>query len=294
MYSPRSLFFALIVTVLSPAHAGQWGGSVSLESAYNQFEIKYPNRSDNGIAGLEATFQNIALTGVYTSGRNSYSVKLSGAEDPDLDQFYGGSGNWDSNGNPCTPSTCPQSAERSEFTVTYSRSLENGFSLFGGFYQGEISWTEKQGRASREAAGIFPRIENICGNGGVSVETTTIFQSENFGLFLGGAYSRALSDRFFGTIRFASVFDAEADVSEEYDCAGGIAPYIRPTGTLFNGTANSVGLSLFYPINNKSGLNFAYDTKSYSFDDGKDYWSGGTARTEESLDITSFSYIFNF
>ena len=283
---------AAVFSLLSAAQAGSWGGAVTFNSAYNDFHIYYDDRDES--AGLQATFEDISLTGSYTAGTHSVSVRLSGADDPDFDNFWGGNGNWDSNGDPCTPATCPRSADRSEFTVTYTRSLRDGFSAYGGFYSGAITWKEVQGRATREAAGSNPTIANICEVNGNTVQTTTDFENENFGLFIGGAYSRRFTDKLFGTARLAVVLDGEADVSEEYTCAGGAAPQIGATGTLFEGTASSLGLSLFFAIDGKSGLNLAYDTKSFSYDDGVDYWSGGTARTEESLDILSFGYVFNF
>jgi len=290
------IFLTTSAMLLGPAAAGDWGGSIATRSAYNDFHIYYDDRESGAgsSAGIQATFQDIALTGSYTYGKNSISLQIAESSDPDFDNFWGGNGNWGANGEPCTPASCPQTAERSEFNLTYTRQLQNGWSAFGGFYSGAISWKEVQGRAHREAAGNNVAIANICEVNGASVETTTDFENENFGVFIGGAYSKAFTDRLFGTVKLASVFDGEADVSEKYSCAGGVASIISDTGTVFEGTAVSLGLSLFYAINANSGINFALDNKSFSYDNGIDYWSGGSARTEEDLEVLSLGYVFNF
>ena len=102
-----------------------------------------------------------------------------------------------------------------------------------------------QGRAWRGASGNSPEVPNICGTNG-NCGNNYNFENENFGLFVGGAYSKAFTDRLYGTARLALVLDGEADVSENFRCAGGIAPNIGDTGTLFEGEATSIGLSLYY------------------------------------------------
>lgn len=291
--------FSFLITfalLTGPAAAGAWGGSIATRSAYNDFHIFYDDRNSGAgsSAGIQATFQDIALTGSYNFGKNIISVQIADSSDPDFDNFWGGNGNWDKNGDPCTPASCPQSAERSEFNITYTRQLQDGWSAYGGFYSGSVSWKEIQGQAHREAAGNNIAVSNICEVNGESVETTTNFENENFGIFLGGAYSRTFTDRLSGTFKAAVVFDGEADVSEKYTCAGGVASVIGDNGTLFEGTASSFGFSLFYALNSNSGINLAIDGKSFSYDDGIDYWSGGSTRTEESLEVLSLGYVFNF
>ena len=287
--------FVISFFLIAPAAAGNWGGSIATRSAYTDFNIWYDDRDDAGSAGLQATFQDIALTGTYSFGRNAIAVQIAESSDPDFDNFWGGSGNWDANGDPCTPATCPRSAERSEFNLTYTRQYQNGWSAYAGFYSGSVIWKEVQGKAGRGGAGINQNDSpTICGTDANPVETTTNFENQNFGLFLGGAHSRAFTDRLYGTARLALVLDGEADVSENFRCADGAAPYIGDTGTLFEGNATSFGLSLYYSLNQNSGINFALDRKSFSYDDGTDYWSGGKARTEESLEVMSLGYVFNF
>ena len=289
-------FFASCILLATPATAGDWGGSIAARSVYNDFHIFYDNRNagTGTSAGIQATFQDIAFTGSYNYGKNSISIQIAESSDPDFDNFWGGNGNWDANGVPCTAANCPQTAERADFNFTYSRQLENGWSAYAGFQSGSVSWKEVQGRAYREAAGNNATISNICDNNGFSLETTSNFENENFGIFIGGAYSRPFTDKLFGTVRFATVLSGEADVSETYSCAGGVEPMIGDTGSLFEGTANSLGLSLFYAVNANSGINLAYDSKDFSYDDGVDYWSGGSARTEESLNVLSLGYVFSF
>ena len=286
--------FVISFFLIAPGTAGNWGGSIATRSAYTDFHIYYDDRDDGSSAGLQATFQDIALTGTYSFGRNAISVQIAESSDPDFDNFWGGSGNWAANGDACTPATCPQSAERSEFNLTYTRQYQNGWSAYAGFYSGSVSWKEVQGRAYRGASGNNPEVPNICGTNQNSVETTTNFENQNFGLFLGGAYSKAFTDRLYGIARLALILDGEADVSENFRCAGGVASNIGDTGTLFEGEATSIGLSLYYSLNQNSGINFAFDSKDFSYDDGTDYWSGGKARTEEYLDVMSLGYVFNF
>ncbi len=289
----RFITVSIVSIMMSwPALAGDWGGSLAVRSVYNDFHIYYDERSSS--AGLQATFDELALTGTYSFNKNSIAVQVASSSDPDFDNFWGGSGAWDANGNPCTPASCPFTAERSDFNLTYTRQLSNGLSAFTGFYSGSVSWEETAGRKFREAAGNNVQISNICEANGQSVETKVEFENENFGVFVGGAYTRRLTDRLFGTVKLALILDGEADVSEKFSCAGGVTPLIGDTGSLFEGTASSFGLSGYYVINDWSGLNFAYDTKEFSYDNGIDYWSGGTARTEESVDITSLSYVINF
>jgi hypothetical protein len=289
-------FLAALIILVTPAAAGDWGGAITTRTVYNDFHIYYDDRSSGAgsSAGIQATFQDIAFTGSYRFGNNAISVQIAEGSDPDFDNFWGGNGNWDANGIPCTAASCRQTAERSDFNLTYTRQLENGWSVYTGIQSGSVSWKEVQGRAHREAAGNSMSVANICEVDGASVETTTKFENENFGVFIGGAYSRAFSDRVFGTVRLAAVLDGEADVSETYSCANGAASVIGDNGTLFEGIASSLGLSLFYSVNENYGINFAFDSKSFSYDDGTDYWSGGSARTEESLDVLSLGYVFSF
>lgn len=288
---------ALGCFLTAPAGAGDWSGIVTLRTVYNDFHIYYDNRpsNDRGDAGLQATFQEVALAGIYSFGDHAITVQVAESSDPDFDNFWGGSGSWDADGVACTPITCPHTAERSELNVTYSRRLQNGFTAFGGFYSGALSWEETAGRKWRLGAGInLDDIDNICDVGNASVQTTVEFENQNFGVFLGGAYSRQLADNITGTVRMALILDGEADVSEKFTCADGVTPEINPTGMLFEGSASSLGLSLLYGLSDNASLNLGIESKSFSYDNGTDYWSGGTARTDEYIDILSLSYVMTF
>ena len=56
--------------------------------------------------------------------------------------------------------------------------------------------------------------------------------------------------------RLALILDGEAD-GQKISMLGGVASNIGDTGTLFEGEATSIGLSLYYSLNQNSGINFA-------------------------------------